>query len=67
MTNPTDDIYKATGEDEFDLIRTFNFTGAFFGGGDPVAETGGQFNIDGGPDSPDSPAYTASGIFAGAK
>ncbi len=31
------------------------------GGGDPVAETGGQFNIGGGPD------YTASGIFAGAK
>ncbi len=28
---------------------------------DPVAETGGQFNVDGGAD------YSASGIFAGAK
>ncbi len=56
----------AQNQSELDRViahsRTINFTGAFFGGGgDPVAETGGQFNIDGGPD------YTASGIFAGAK
>ncbi|MEE8214731.1 MAG: hypothetical protein V3R79_09090, partial [Alphaproteobacteria bacterium] len=57
-----DGIYQASGADTSALSRTINFTGAFFGGGgDPVAETGGQFNVDGGAN------YSASGIFAGAQ
>ena len=41
--------------------RTLNLNGAFFsGGGDPVAQVGGGFDITG-------PGYEASGIFAGAK
>ena len=58
----TNGLYDASGADLSALSRTINFRGAFFGGGgDPVAETGGQFNIDGGAN------YSASGIFAGAQ
>ncbi len=58
----TNGIYFADGQDASTLNRTIFFEGAFFGGGgDPVAETGGNFDIDGGA------TYTASGIFAGAK
>ena len=62
VTGLTNGLYQATGADASALGRTINFTGAFFGGGgDPVAETGGQFNIDSGS------SYSASGIFAGAQ
>jgi len=61
VTGVTDGIYQATGADTSTLNRAITFTGAFFGGGgDPVAETGGNFDIDG-------PTYQASGIFAGAR
>ena len=61
VVNLTNGIYQATGADASALSRTIEFEGAFFGGGgDPVAETGGNFDIDG-------PTYQASGIFAGAK
>ena len=65
-TGVTDGIYQATGAETSTLNRAVTFTGAFFGGGgDPVAETGGQFNIiDVGSEVP---TYEASGIFAGAK
>ena len=59
--NLANGIYFADGQDASVLGRDIFFEGAFFGGGgDAVAETGGNFNIDG-------PSYTASGIFAGAK
>ncbi len=59
--NLANGIYFADGQDASALGRDIFFEGAFFGGGgDAVAETGGNFNIDG-------PSYTASGIFAGAK
>ena len=60
----TNGIYPASGPDASNLSRTINFTGAFFGGGgDPVAETGGQFNIG----TVQGADYSASGIFAGAQ
>ncbi len=67
VLNPAIGIYFAEGQDAPvfpapPLGRDIFFEGAFFGGGgNPVAETGGQFNIDDGAD------YTASGIFAGAQ
>ena len=61
VVNLTNGIYQATGADASALSRTIEFEGAFFGGGgDPVAETGGNFNIGGS-------SYSAAGIFAGAK